>query len=377
MSLLTTLRDSRASRVRELRAILDPVEAEGRNTLTDAERVQFESLNSQIDQLDERIQQVAVQEQRAQQAGAAFDAISRTPVTQGRTAQRVNPLAYTPEALDAIQSAIQGRTSGRFVAGEQEQRAALATTTFGAPRAWGANVLAGPRLLHVAGRVPQQQVDAVSAQLPTLTLPTAGASVGENVTLAEYAASTAGSVTLARFGRWTDLSRESLVGTDAAAIVGAHVVGCALDLDNALISLVNTAAGSAVAFTADVPAAIRKGIATITSATAAADAADITVLVHPDNASLLQDVAPIGGQTIAQGFSRFSGALVYPSTAVPTGFALVANLTAGVRYFEARALQTETDGNVKTGTFTVASSVISGYGNALAGYVTKIDIVTP
>ena len=57
--------------------------------------------------------------------------------------------------------------------------------------------------------------------------------------------------------------------------------------------------------------------------------------------------------------------------------AVVANLTAGVRYFEARPTQTETDADVKTGTVTVATSVIAGYGNALAGYVTKIDIVTP
>ena len=29
------------------------------------------------------------------------------------------------------------------------------------------------------------------------------------------------------------------------------------------------------------------------------------------------------------------------------------------------------------GTFSAATSVIAGYGNALVGYVTKIDIVTP
>ena len=40
-------------------------------------------------------------------------------------------------------------------------------------------------------------------------------------------------------------------------------------------------------------------------------------------------------------------------------------------------LQVETDVSIKTGTVTLASSVIAGYGNALVGYVTKIDIVTP
>jgi hypothetical protein len=93
--------------------------------------------------------------------------------------------------------------------------------------------------------------------------------------------------------------------------------------------------------------------------------------------ALLESVTPIGGATIGEGFTSFSGALVYASSAVPTGFALVANLTAGVRYFEAVGLETATDVNIKTGTFTAATSIIAGYGNALAGYVTKIDIVTP
>jgi hypothetical protein len=359
---------------REIRRFRDKV-SRPNAVLSDEDSARVDDLLAERQQLEADLERAGTPPGPAQERTFRAGEVGYSPpaVEPGR-----HPLAYTPQALDALQAALDTRTAGRFAAGdEQQERAALATGTYGAPRAWGANVLAGPRLLHMAARVPQQRVDAVAAQLPTLTLPTAGASVGENVTLAEYAASTAGSVTLARYGRWTDLSRESLVGTDAGAIVGAHTVGVALDLDLALITLVNTAAGSAVAFTADVPAAVRKGIALITSNTAAVDAADIVIMVHPDNASLLQDIAPIGGVSIAEQFSRFSGSLVYPSTAVPTGFALVANLTAGVRYFEARGLQSETDVNIKTGTVTVASSVISGYGNALAGYVTKIDIVTP
>jgi len=292
-----------------------------------------------------------------------------------------NPLAFTTQALDALQAALDARTAGRFEAADTEQRAALATTTYGAPRAWGSNVISGPRLLHVAAGVPQQPTDAVLAQIPNLTLPTASASVGENVTLAEYAASTAGSVTLARFGRWTDLSRESQIGASADALVAMHQIGVAKDLDLALVTAVNTAAGSAVAFTADVPAAVRKAQAQVIDNTAAADAASLVILVHPDNAALLQDVAPIGGITIAEGFQKFSGSLVYPSSAVPTGFALVANLRAGARYFEARRVATETDINIKTATLTVATSTIGGYGLGLVGGATgfaiKIDIVTP
>ncbi|MFD3399438.1 hypothetical protein ACFWUU_02100 [Kribbella sp. NPDC058693] len=294
-------------------------------------------------------------------------------------AESRHPLAYTSQTLDAVQAAIDSRTSGRF--GAMEQRAALTTGTFGAPRAWGSNVLNGPRLLHMAAGVPQQPVDAIFAQVPNLTLPTASASVAETVTLSEYAASTAGSVTLARFGRWTDLSRESLIGADAGAIVGMHTIACAKDLDKVLIDATETAAGSAVAFTADVPAAIRTAMAQVIDNTAAADAADLVILVNPANAALLQDVSPIGGVTQAEGFTKFSGALVYPSSAVNTGFITVANLAAGARYFEAQPVITETDYLPKTSVLTVATSTIAGYGLGLvggaSGFAIMVDVVTP
>jgi hypothetical protein len=239
-------------------------------------------------------------------------------------------------------------------------------------------VLDGPRLLHVTAGVPTQRVDAVLAQHPTFTLPTASASVAETVSLGEYDDSTAGSVTLARYGRWTDLSRESLIGADVGALSAMHRIGIAKDLDLALINAVETAAGSAVAFSADVPAAIRGAMASVIDATAAADAADLIVLVHPDNAALLQDVSPIGGQSMSEGFQRFSGAQVYASSAVNTGFMTVCNLKAGARYFEARAATMETDTAIKTDVLTVATSVIGGYGIGLtSGFAVMVDVVTP
>ncbi len=74
-----------------------------------------------------------------------------------------------------------------------------------------------------------------------------------------------------------------------------------------------------MAFSADVPAAIRTAIATVLDATAELDPARFIVLVHPDNAALLQDVSPVSGSGIGEPFQRFSGALVYPSASVTTG----------------------------------------------------------
>ncbi|NIJ13067.1 hypothetical protein FHU38_003411 [Saccharomonospora amisosensis] len=290
-----------------------------------------------------------------------------------------HPLAYTAQALTALQAAIDAHEPLRVRAADPRARfATITTTTHGAPRAWGANVLTGPRLLSQVAGVPRQPVEAVLAQFPQLTLPTAQPVTAEAASLTEYASSAAGSVTLGRFGRWTDMSREALIGADAAAITGMHRVGIALDLDQVLIDAVETAAGTAVAFAADVPAQIRKAMAQVQANTASDDPADLVILAHPDDVHLLQDVSPTGGSTIAERFQRFSGALVYPSNAVSTGFMTVANLRVGARYFEAVGLSTATQVDVKTGVETVATYTVAGYGVTLTtGFAVMQDVVTP
>lgn len=373
MDFITSLREQRKSAQAEQKQLLDRAIGFKRD-LSSGEQRTYDELQQRAEGLKDAIDKA---ESKAAEDRAFADAFAKLN-GQPDARSLVNPLGFTPAGLDALQGAIDSRTAGRFIAGDLEQRAALATTTHGAPRAWGSNVLAGPRLLHVVAGVTAQKVDATYAQHPKFTLPTAQGSVAENVTLAEFADSTAGSVTLARYGRWTDISREGLIGTDAGSIAAMHQIGVAKDLDKALIDAVETAAGAAVAFSADVPAAIRKAMALVIDATAAADSADLVVLCHPDNAALLQDVTPIGGSTIAEGFQRFSGALVYASSAVDTGFMTVANLKAGARYFEARGLTAETDLAPKTDTLTIASSVIGGYGIGLTGgFARMVDVVTP
>jgi len=294
-------------------------------------------------------------------------------------AEQPHPLRITPAVLGALQMAIDAQESGGFIAADPDaQFATLTTGTIGAPRVWGSNVLRPPRLLHMVASVPQQPAAAVFAQFPQLTLPTAQAASAEGVSLVEYASSAAGSVTLGRFGRWTDLSEESQIGADSASLTSMHRLGIALDLDKILIDAVEAAAGAAVAFTADVPAAIRKAIATVMAATASDDPAEIVVLVHPDNVSLLENVTPTGGVTIGEKFQRFSGAFVYPSTAVDTGFMTVANLRVGTRYFEARGMRTVSDVSVKTAVQTIATYIVAGYGVTLTtGFASKVDVVTP
>jgi hypothetical protein len=292
----------------------------------------------------------------------------------GQSAPRGNPLAVTPEMLDGVQNALDTRTTGLFNA---EYRAALTTTTYGAPRLWGSNILSAPRTLWEAAGMQRVDANAMSGQFPKLTLPAVDPGVAEGVTIVEFAASTGGTATLKRYGRFTDFTRETLVGADAGAVTAAHRTAIARDLDSALITLVNTDAGSAVAFTADVPAAIRKAIATITDNTAAADG-QIVVMAHPDNVALLQAITAVSGSTIGEGFVQFAGSLVYASSAVPTGFMLVGNLATGCKFWEAGGVETRTFADVKTSIMSVATDMIGGFSTGhISGYVSKVDVVTP
>ena len=57
---------------------------------------------------------------------------------------------------------------------------------------------------------------------------------------------------------------------------------------------------------------------------------------------------------------------------------LVANLRAGVGYFEAQGVETENDWNIKTSVLTVSTSVIANYVTGIvSGYVKSQDVVTP
>jgi len=393
---LPTMDDLRGRTPIELTAMRNDIKAHARSLhvepngeardLSDAEQEDFERLVEVLDVIDGRLEKhahaEAVFRARPDLVKPAFGGLREDDPDETPSDEFTrHPLARAPKQLQVVQRALVERDSVRVRVATEEERAALTTATHGAPRAWGANVASGPRLLHMVAGVPQQQIAAIFAQHPTFTLPTASAGVGEGVTVGEYASSTAGSVTLARFGRFTDLSQESMIGASANGIVGMHTIGVARDLDATLINAVETAAGSAVSFTADVPAAIRKALAQVADNTAAESAEELVVLVHPDNAALIEAVTPTGGETIGEGFTRFSGAIVYPSSAVNTGFMTVANLRAGTRFFEARALTTSTDLNIKTSVLTVATDVIGGYGMTLAGGATgfaiMVDVVTP
>ena len=357
-----------------MQAVIDG--AQGRS-LTDDEVSQYEAL--------ERDLQAAQRDQQIRARNTAYNTVvppAGVGIGEPGDGRPANPLAYTPHTVQAVTAALRTRTRGRFEhnltrEGFEAQMAALTTGTYGQPTEWGANDgWAGPRVLHVLARVPQiRGLGAVLAEFPEFTLPTAQAAAAEGADLAEYATSAGGTATLGRFGRFTDFTKESQIGTSAAPVLRMHSLGIALDLDDALITGVEAASGGPASFD-DPEADVKTAIAKVLAATAAENPEELVLLVNPDNAALFQDVNPIGGQTIAERFQRFAGALVYPSNSVTTGLVTVANLQVGALYFEAIGAQTATDEDVKSGVQTVATALIGGYGITLtAGFAEQVDVV--
>lgn len=360
----------------DLREVVSAAESERRN-LTDEECQRYEAIEAEL--ASARRSREIVNRQAAYETPVQVEWASRIPADPVPPVANANPLAYTPAALAQLADAIGHRRSARIDAATI-QNAALTTGTLGQPGEWGGNLLTGPRMLHVAAGVPRQDINAVQAEFPTLTLPAATGAAAEGASLAEFDSSTGGTAVLGRFGRVTRFTHESRFGTSFAPIVAAHVVGIARDLDNALASATETAAGTAVTFPADgdVPAAIRRAIASVIDSTAG-DLLGLVVITHPDDAHLLQDVSPTGGVTQGEPFQRFSGVLAYPTSAVTSGIMVVANLAAGARYFEAEGLMTATDvPDVGTDELTVATKVTAGFAITLAGgFAVAQDVVTP
>lgn len=287
---------------------------------------------------------------------------------------RFDPYMVEREGFREMDAAIREGRSHRY---QQPLLATVTTGDIGERTGWGENVPGRVRMLHLVAGVPRTGLDARQGEFPRFTLPIASAGSAEGATLVEYDAANAGTVTLLRYGRFSDLTTEGLVGASAQGLTKMHRLGVAKDLDLVLINAVETDAGAAVAFAADVPAQIRKRQASVMDATQAA-AEDLVVLANPADVHLLEDITPASGSDVGEGFTRFSGSLVYPSSAVNAGFMTVANLRFGARYFQAGGQAQTTDQDVKTGVQTYATYVLSGFGTGLvSGYAEMQDVVTP
>jgi hypothetical protein len=183
-------------------------------------------------------------------------------------------------------------------------------------------------------------------------------SVGENVAVAEFTSVSNDTATLARYGRWTSFSREADIASDAAGTLAtAHRRGIARDLDNALITAVTAVAATGSVTGTD---GLRVAQATIGD-NLGIEEPQICIVCHPGKASVVQDVAPVGGATLAEAVPTFAGSQLYFSSLAPTGSAVVF-AGGSCRYFQAQDMTMETDLDVKASTITIATSLIGAYG---------------
>jgi hypothetical protein len=232
-----------------------------------------------------------------------------------------------------------------------------------------------PRRIATAVGMPTQRVPMRGISGEKYGLEAVAAPTAEGGTKPEYDAITQVNLVPQAFGRWTDITEQAVEAMGGINdLVAAHARQIALDEDSYLVGLMVTEAGTAQAFIADVQANVRTAIATIESTVAAK--ADI-IVVNPANYALLAPTTPANAGDVASSLVSFSGALLYPSAAVPTGFVLVAALAAVAKYVTATDLRTTVQPAVKTNLATVRTEIFADYGFLVAGGVRSVDVVTP
>lgn len=366
-SLADELMERRKSLIHQAQTIAKRGVDEKRD-LTEHEQNMFDGHIAEAEALQERAKQIRDGERAAHELEESFRSV--TGVDPSR--RRGPHLLHVPDqAVRELHAATNERRTYSWQA-SPEERAALVTGTYGTTTGWHGFGADGPLLLHDIGGAAIEQLSGLKLSYPTFTLPTASASVAETVTVGEYATSTAGTLTAARFGRWTDISAEaSLNGTNS--IIRMHAMAVARDLNAACVDALETAAGTAVTYATSAEFMVKRSIAVICDRTAC-DPSALMLIVNPADAPAFADTTPTNGADIASTVERFSGARIFASTAQTAGIALVANLGVGLVYGSAQPVRVETDFDVKTSVSTLATSVIGGYGVGIPEAVQAVDI---
>jgi len=249
--------------------------------------------------------------------------------------------------------------------------------------------LTGGRIGSTSGRLPEPRrlTRAVGlVGIPSTTAGTTGpkfgattatAATAEGAAKPEAATITKLDIGIKQLARWTTLSRMALLSqpNTLSDVVAWHAMAIAKDEDKVLIDAINTLAGSAIAFTAgDQRPPVRAAMAKVEDAVSAP--CDV-VLVHPDNYGLLAGFDPTDAGEAGGRVVTFGNGVLYPSSSVPTGFALVAAVRAAGRFIVADPTSVATTEALSTNETTVRTEELVGFDMALVGSAAKIDIVTP
>jgi hypothetical protein len=294
-------------------------------------------------------------------------------------------LMPSDEQLLQLRTAIGESRSMRFTTarlprdrGEREHMRAAVTLS-----------LTGGRIESINGRLPEPRRLATAVGLvphpsgsagytgPKFPATTAAAPTAEGSNKPEATAPTKLDIAIKQLARWNTLSRMAWLSQPdlLGQFVSYHGMLIAKDEDKVIIDALNTAAGSAIAFTAgDQRPPVRAAMALVEDAVSAQ--CDV-VLVHPTNYGLLAGFDPTDADEAGGRVVTFGGAVLYPSSSVPTGFVLVAALKAAGWFIVADPPSVATLEILTANETTVRTEELIGFDVRLVGAVSKVDVVTP
>jgi hypothetical protein len=249
--------------------------------------------------------------------------------------------------------------------------------------------LTGGRVDGLSGRLPEPRRLARTVGLQPKPSTTAGISgpkfgatsgtapTAEGAAKPEAATVTKLDISIKQLARWTTLSRMALLsqGDVMEQVVSWHALAIAKDEDKLIIDALNTAAGSAIAFVSgDQRGPVRQAMAKVEDAVSAQ--CDVCI-VHPDNYGLLAGFDPTTADTAGGLVVQFGSGVLYPSSACPTGFAIVAAVRAAGAFIVAQGPSVASLDALSTNETTVRTEELVGFDVRLVGAVAKVDIVTP
>jgi hypothetical protein len=280
------------------------------------------------------------------------------------------PFVPTPAGIRELHRAVENYQDlriGLLPAPREHLRSTVTLSDTGGPVGVGHGRLPEPRRLSVAvGLVPEPgDYGSRGTSGPAFAAPTSAPPTAEGSTKPEAAGIGELAIVPAALARWTDLSRHAILSqpTLLEEVTRWHALHLARDEDAQLVGALVAAAGDPVDGTADPAGTVRNSMAAI--ADAAASDADV-VVVNPADYSLVAAFEPTTGQGVGTWAQHVGTALIYPSSEVAAGTAVVAALRAG-----GRLIQIGSDvlvvGDAKTNVYTVRSETYSAFGVRLAG----------
>jgi hypothetical protein len=296
-----------------------------------------------------------------------------------RTAPRGHsPLLVSETNLRSHAAAIRaGSAFGAVEELEVEERATVTVASdMGSPGAWEAGQIRQPVTLRAFAGIPNAPLTGATAQMPSVTFPTAAAGVAEGTQHGEYDLVDVANLTTLRYGRWTTVTSFVSAFDQLEVINRSQAVGIARDLNLLDVTAIQTAAGTVTAFSASLlDQNVRTAIMKVAAA-ALCDPQDVVLFGTSIALGVVNGYAPANGDDRGSVSTRIYGARVYVTESALAGN-VYAFAPSGFQTFSDR-LQSASTTDPKNGGPTYGQWLHStGPGLAIVGAAAGVDCVTP